>query len=234
MNNSGSATPEEIAAIGVFAGLPSDALQDLARAASRRPLRAGELVFRQGDRPARFHALLSGWVRIQQAGTDGELSVIRFVGPGELFGSFAMFAGDGYPADASAAGEAVELSWTEAQIRKLMARHSEVAVNLVTVAARRLAELQERLREISTQPAEQRIANALLRLAQKAGQQAANGQVDIVLPFVRKDLAAMSATTFYTASRVMSGWQRKGIAVTSGRRVSILAPAELRRIAEGC
>ena len=91
MKGPDTAEPEEIAAIGVFAGLPKDALQDIARTAvARRRLVKGELIFRQGDRPARCHAVLSGWVRILQAGTDGELSVLRFVGRGELFGAFAM------------------------------------------------------------------------------------------------------------------------------------------------
>lgn len=233
MKGPDTAEPEEIAAIGVFAGLPKDALQDIARTAVRRRLVKGELIFRQGDRPARCHAVLSGWVRILQAGTDGELSVLRFVGRGELFGAFAMFTGDGYPADATAVGEATELSWAEAHVRELIGHHSEVALNLVVVAARRLAELQERMREISTQPAEQRIANALLRVARNGGKQCDDGKIDILLPFARKDLAAMSATTLYTTCRVISAWTRKGIVASTGRRVSVTLPDELARIGDG-
>jgi CRP-like cAMP-binding protein len=222
-----------VKSIGVFAGLSAQALHDCADCAVQRRLRKGEPVLHQGDRPARFHALRSGWVRIMQAGRDGELSVIRFVGPGELFGAFAIFTGQGYPADATAITESVELSWSEADLRQLIDRHPAIAINLVTLAARRLAELQERVREISTLPAEQRIANTLMRLARKGGKRRADGGVDILLPLLRKDIAAMSATTLYTASRVLSGWARQGLISATAGRLSIMHPWGLERIAEG-
>ena len=227
------AEAEEIGAIGVFAGLTPHALQDIADKTVRRPLAKGERIFNQGDRPARFHALLSGWVRILQAGTDGELTVIRFVGPGELFGAFAMFTDGAYPADATAAIESVELSWSEAHLRQLIERHPAIALNLVALAARRLAELQERVREVSTQPAEQRIANALLRLARKSGKRNDDGRIEILFPLIRKDVAAMSATTLHTASRVMAAWERRGIVTSSARRILLMAPTELMRIGDG-
>lgn len=219
--------------LSAFAGLAPQALQECVEGAVRRTLKKGEPVFHQGDRPARFHALLSGWVRILQAGADGELSVIRIVGAGELFGSFAMFSGNAYPADAIAAADGIELSWSETQFRQLMERYPAIAVNLVTIASQRLLELQERLREISTQPAERRIASALLRLARKGSKQHNDGRLEILLPLVRKDIAALAATTLYTASRTMAAWEREGIVASSARRISIRLPSDLRRIADG-
>lgn len=228
-----SAQADDVEQIGVFRGLPQSSLEDCAARAVTRSLAKGEAIFHQGDKPVRLHALASGWVRIMQAGADGELSVIRFVGPGELFGAFAIFTGGGYPADAHAAAESIELSWSEAHLRELLERYPSIAVNLLTVAARRLGELQERVREISTQPAEQRIANALLRLARKGGEQHADGHVDILSPLVRKDIAAVSRTTLHTASRVMSAWERAGIVVSRRGLISINLLTKLQRIADG-
>jgi len=150
-----------------------------------------------------------------------------------LFGSFAIFTDQSYPADATASTDAVELSWSEADFRQLIDRHPAIAMNLLTLAARRLAELQERVREISTQQAPQRIANTLLRLAHKGGKRSADGRIDIPMPLLRKDIAAMSATTLHTASRVLSAWARLGLISATARRVSIMRPSGLERIAEG-
>jgi CRP-like cAMP-binding protein len=228
-----TAAVEDVARIRIFAGLPTAALQEWTERAVRRPLAKRESIFHQGDRPARLHALASGWVRILQAGADGEQSVIRLVGPGELFGAFAMFTDAGYPADATAAEDSLELSWSEAHVRELMGRHPSIAVDLLAVAARRLLELQERVREISTQRAEQRIASALLRLARRAGERHSDGSVDILAPLVRKDIAAVSRTTLYTASRTMSQWQRAGIVASRRGRIAISSPEKLKRIADG-
>jgi CRP-like cAMP-binding protein len=223
----------DVATIAVFGGIGAQALQDCADCAVRRTLARGETSFSQGDAPPRFHALLSGSVRVAQSGADGELCVMRFIGPGGLFGSFAIFTDAAYPADALALADSVELSWSAAHIRQLMERHPAIATNLLILAARRLTELQERVREISTQPADQRIANTLLRLARKNGRKLDDGRIEILFPLVRRDVAAISATTLHTASRVMAAWERKSLISSAGKRISLRSIAELSRIGDG-
>jgi CRP-like cAMP-binding protein len=223
---------EDVAAIGIFEGLGREALEDCARHAVRRALPRRLLVFAQGEPCARFQALLSGGIRISQGGAEGGQALIRFVGPGEPFGSFGMFVDGCYPAEANAVAASVELSWSKAQFHQLVERHPSVAMNLVTLAARRLAELQERLREITTLPAEQRIANALLRLSRDNGRCLSDGRVEIAWPLTRKDVADISATALHTASRVMARWERGGIIQSDRKRVTIESVAELTRIVE--
>jgi CRP/FNR family transcriptional regulator, nitrogen oxide reductase regulator len=223
---------QEVAAIGTFQGLGAEALEECANLAVRRPLAAGRVVFGQGEPGTRFHALLSGWIRISQAGRDGGQALMRFVGPSEPFGSFGMFADGCYPAEATAVADSIELSWSEAHFRQLVERHPAIAINLLRLAAGRLAELQDRLREITTQPAEQRIASALLRLAARNGRRLEQGGIEIAWPLSRKDIAAVAATALYTASRIMARWERKGIVASSRRRVSIRSPGELARIGD--
>lgn len=219
----------DVAGVEVFSGLDADAQEACASLGVRRSLSAGRLIFSQGEPGARFHALLSGWVRISQAGPEGEQTLIRFIGPGELFGAFAIFTEGAYPAEGIAASESVEISWSEPHIRQLIERYPRIAMNMVALAGRRLAELQERLREIATQPAEQRIANALLRLAERS-HRVEDGAIELEWPLTRKDIAALSATTLYTASRLMARWQRQNIVRSVGRRISVLAAHELARV----
>ena len=66
----------------------------------------------------------------KQEGTfrDGGQLVVRFVGPGEMFGTMALFTDRQYPAEAVSVVDSIEVSWTEAAlldlIRELLAhRH---------------------------------------------------------------------------------------------------------------
>lgn len=222
---------QELGTIGAFEGLPPGALEDCAALALRQMLPRQRTIFRQGDEPVRFHALVSGWVRILQAGADGELAVVRFIGPAEVFGSFALFNTGGYPADAVTVVDSVELSWSELHMAHLIQKYPGIAINLVSIAARRLSELQERVREISTQPAEQRIANVLLRLAAR-GTLAAGDRAEIPVPFMRKDIASLAATTLYTASRTLAGWRRTGLVDFENQLATINSLKQLRRIAD--
>lgn len=224
------ASAAEVAAIGVFEGLSPEALEDCAAHAVRRVLPTRRTVFRQGERCERFQALLSGCIRISQSGRDGGLALMRFVGPGEPFGFFGMLVDGCYPAEASTLATSIELSWSKGDFHQLIGRHASVVVGLTTLAARRLADLQERLREITTLRAEERIANALVRLARAQGRQLADGGLEIAWPVTRKDVAALSATSLYTASRVLSRWERDGLIRSAAKQVTINSVSNLRHI----
>jgi CRP-like cAMP-binding protein len=95
----------------------------------------------------------------------------------------------------------------------------------------RLKEAQERLRELSTQRAERRVAHAVLRLAHQAGQTTAEGTM-IEFPLRRKDVANISGTTLHTASRILTAWEKAGLLVSNSQRVTIRKRSAIQRIAD--
>ncbi len=224
-------SPQSLADADLFLGLPLSVLETVARAARPRRVQSGTRIFNQGDEGVRAHAVIEGSVRISQSGSDGAQVVVRFIGPGETFGTVALFTDHCYPADATALGETVEASWSEAELLDLMTRHPQIAINAIRIIGRRLQEMQNRTRELATQRAERRIAQALIRLAQQSGRGAPAGTA-IPFPLRRKDVADVAGTTLHTASRILTGWERAGLLVSQGRRLTIRSPSELLRIAE--
>jgi CRP-like cAMP-binding protein len=231
MASDSQGSPQALADIDLFAGLPVAALQAVAAAARQRRMASGTRIFGQGDDQVRAHAVISGGVRISQTGSDGAQVVVRFIGPGEMFGTIALFTDGLYPADATALAETVEASWSESQIMALMARYPQIAVNAIRIAGKRLQEVQERMRELATQPVERRVAHALIRLARQSGHRETGGMT-IHFPLRRKDVAEVAGTTLYTASRILTGWEKAGLLTSHRRRLMIRNTAELLRIAE--
>ncbi|MCW5571137.1 MAG: winged helix-turn-helix domain-containing protein, partial [Steroidobacteraceae bacterium] len=88
----------------------------------------------------------------------------------------------------------------------------------------------ERVRELTTLRAEQRLALAVLRLAAQAGRETAGGHT-IGLPLRRRDVAEFSGTTLYTASRALAAWQKAGLLATCRGQLTICDASGLRRIA---
>src|SRR3546814_13209523 len=105
-----------LADIALFAALPPAVLEEAAAMARARPLPRGLRIFDQGEPAGRAHALLSGGVRITQAGSDGEEILVRLIGSGEIFGCVPVLTDGLYPADATAIVDAVELSWDPAHL----------------------------------------------------------------------------------------------------------------------
>lgn len=182
-----------------------------------RAVRRRTPLFRQGDGNVRAHLCLSGWVRISQTGADGDELVLRFIMPGDIFGTVALFTDSHYPADARAITDVVEASWTPADLLQAMQTSPEIAINTIRIIGDRLQQTQIRLRHAVAHSAGQRIAQTLLALGQQSGM-AANPRWQIPFPLRRKDIADLAGTTIYTASRTLNGWRKRGI-ITAERRV---------------
>lgn len=223
---------DAIADIALLVALPGDVLSDAAAAARVRHLARDARIFDQGEPAGRAHALLSGCVRISQAGSDGEEILVRLIGPGEIFGCVPILTDGLYPADAIVMADAVEISWDPADLLALMQRHSGLALNMVAILGQRLGEAQERLRELATQSADRRVAHTLLRLMDQAGCRTGDG-IRIDFPLRRKDIADIAGTTLHTASRILAGWERRGLLVSQNQHLILSSPIDLRRIAEG-
>jgi CRP/FNR family transcriptional regulator, nitrogen oxide reductase regulator len=225
-------SPQRFAASDLFAGLPISVLEGVAGAARRRKAPRGMRIFNQGDEGVRAHVVIEGGVKISQTGSDGGEVVVRFIGPGETFGTVALFTDRRYPADATALIDTLEASWSEPELLNLMRRYPEIAVNAVRIIGKRLQEAQNRMRELATQRAERRIAHALVRLALQFGR-SADAETAIPFPLRRKDVADVAGTTLHTASRILTGWEKAGHLASHRRRITIRNPSELLRIAEG-
>ncbi|GAB1715501.1 MAG: transcriptional regulator, Crp/Fnr family [Nitrobacter sp.] len=188
-------------------------------------------MFNQGETRVRAHVLIDGWIRISQSGSDGAQIVVRFIGPGDIFGAISLFTDRRYPADADTLTDATEVSWSDRALLDLMNNHPQIAINAVRIVGRRLQEVQHRVRELATQRAERRVAHALLRLLRQVGATTPRGIV-IRFPLRRRDIADIAGTTLYSASRILSGWEKAGWLKTLDRRIAVESLSELMRIAE--
>jgi CRP-like cAMP-binding protein len=115
-----------------------------------------------------------------------------------------------------------------------------LSFDLMNLMTSYIQEMQARYRELATEKVEQRVANALIRLAGQSGIKRRPEQVEgsekeagIELSFSRQDVAEMTGTTLYTVSRLLSDWERKGFIKTGREKITIINPHELVRIADG-
>jgi CRP/FNR family transcriptional regulator, nitrogen oxide reductase regulator len=133
-----------------------------------------------------------------------------------------------YPATATATIDSVVLAWTAAQFERLLRCYPQLAANALAVVGGRAEQMLQRLREFTTETVEQRIARILVRFAKQSGSKP-DRQRELVLKISRQDLAELSDTTMFTASRVISAWSRAGI--VEGGRGSIRL-VDLKRLSQ--
>jgi CRP-like cAMP-binding protein len=215
----------------LFQGIDSSALTGIAAAGQPRAVRAGAFFFFQDAPASRLYVLLTGRVKFTQVTATGQQVLVRLAGPGEVFGTVAALGDAVYAASAQAVGPCTALGWESAVMAGLLEQYPRLALNALRFLAGRLREFQDRSRELATERAEQRVAHALLRLADQLGRAVPDGLL-LDLPLTRQDIAELTGTTLFTASRILRRWEQAGL-ISSGRaQVVLRQPDALRRLAE--
>lgn len=217
--------------VRMFAGLPEATLAAIATRTRARRVPTGSFVFLEGDEAREVSLLAQGRVKVVRETEDGREVILRLIQPGEIFGGAGGWGEERYPASAVALRDAVVLQIPAADFTDLVEHQRDFALAVIQELGRRLREAEARIRDLQTQRAEQRLARALLRLANRTGVRTAAG-IEIGLPLTRQDLAEYSGTTLSTASRTLSHWDQLGLIVAGRGRVTIVKTHALVSIAE--
>ena len=220
-----------IVALPAFASMDAQALDDILALA--RPLRAekGVALFDQGQKAEEFFLLLNGRLRVTRVTPQGQQVVVRFVGPGDMFGVAMAINSAIYPGTATAVVDSLALVWPNTAWTGLVSRHPALALNTMETLGSRLQDSQTRILEMSTQQVEKRVAHAILRLANQAGRKTETG-ILIDFPISRQDIAEMTGTTLHTVSRILSAWEEKGLVESGRQRITVCDPHGLVMLAE--
>lgn len=213
----------------LLAGLTGAQRREMLASAQIRTVEAGEVLFHQGDAATSFYFLTDGRIKLTQLSAEGEELLVRFITSGQPLAAISLLRDRTYPVTATAAVKSRLLSWSGSRLERLTREVPGVLRVAGEAMADHMEEVTGRLREVSTERVAQRLARALLRLAEQVGRPVEEG-VLLDVPLSRRDLAEMTGTTLYTVSRQLSKWESEGWVVTGRERVVLREPERLAAV----
>ena len=227
-------SPKELKQVIVFQHATDDDLNLILKNSITRSMEEGGFFFLQGDEATYLYILTTGQVKLMQSNPNGQQVNLRTIYPWQMFGALGAVRTDGatYPAAAQTLEDSTALAIPSLFLRSMLETRPYLSIDLMNLMTTYIQEMQARYRELATEKVEQRVANALVRLAGQAGIKSQK-EAGIELSFSRQDVAEMTGTTLYTVSRLLSDWERKGIIKTGREKIIVLKPHDLVRIAEG-
>ncbi len=227
-------SPKELKQVIVFQHATDDDLNLILKNSITRSMEEGGFFFLQGDEATYLYILTTGQVKLMQSNPNGQQGNLRTIYPWQMFGALGAVRTDGatYPAAAQTLEDSTALAIPSLFLRSMLETRPYLSFDLMNLMTTYIQEMQARYRELATEKVEQRVANALVRLAGQAGIKSQK-EAGIELSFSRQDVAEMTGTTLYTVSRLLSDWERKGIIKTGREKIIVLKPHDLVRIAEG-
>ncbi len=130
--------------IPLFAALPHNEFRHLAATLHPIDVKAGAILFREGDCGDHFYIVAAGQVEVFKALGTGEEHLLNISGPGDFIGEMSLVSDEGRrTATVRAASHARLLEMSRADFERLVREQPRLAYELVRVLSGRLAASQD-------------------------------------------------------------------------------------------
>lgn len=200
----------------------SDAVLSAAR---QQRFLANSVVTNQGHPASHIYMVLTGAARSFFLTNTGHKLHVYSYPAGEMFGGMALVARTSeYIVSTEAVKDSYVLVWDRTSIRRLIHRYPQLMDNALSIASEYLNVTIAAQVALSCHSARQRLAETLVGMASGIGRRVAGG---IELHVRNEELASAASITTFTASRIMSEWQRDGLLTKSRGKVLLPFPERL-------
>jgi len=183
-------------------------------AAKKRTLKAGETLFRLGDKTEGFYEVVTGRVRMSRVDRSDHELVLFVAGPGETIAEASLYA-PAYHCDAIAGSDAQVLLYPKRAVLAAFARDATAAQAFTAMLARQVMNLRTRIEQRNIRSARERLRHFLILNAGADGR-------SVALRGTLKELAAELGLTHEALYRTLAALERAGEIRRGGGRIMLL------------
>jgi CRP/FNR family transcriptional regulator, nitrogen oxide reductase regulator len=218
-------TLKHLVAPHFFEAINQDAIAVILLQAQSRQFQVGRTIIVGGDTATHLFLVRTGKVKYYRQSINGEEVLLQWLTPGDVFGLGTLVKNPpAYVGSAEALSDCDVVVWKHEIIRKLTVKYPQLSENALRIVLHYLKNYADRHVGVVTKSVEQRLAGTLLKLGHSSGTVHPGG---IEVHATNAQLAALSDVSYFTASRLLNAWQRKGLVRKHRGKVLLLAPESL-------
>jgi CRP/FNR family transcriptional regulator, nitrogen oxide reductase regulator len=178
-----------------------------------------------GDKAEQLFVVLTGRIKYSRLTTEGDDITLRLFTPGECFGLATLLPNPlNYLGSAEAVFAGELLVWNHDTISQLSDRYPQLKSNALLIALHLLGTLSDRHVGLFEGGASLRLARALIDVGRRSGEIRPQG-IDVHI--TNEQLGSLADVSRFTASRVLSDWNRAGVITKQRNVVHIHSPEGL-------
>lgn len=196
--------------------------------ASRRKIRRGETLFRNGEKFVSLYAIRTGFFKTCVASEDGRYQVTGFQMAGEIIGLDGI-VNDNHTCDAVALEDAEVCVMPFDRIEELSREVSSLQHHVHKIMSREIVREHGVMLLLGSMRAEERLAAFLLNLVQRLHARGFS-QSELILRMSREEIGSFLGMKIETVSRTFSKFVEEGIVEVKQRHVRILKAETLKGI----
>ncbi len=204
---------------GAIPGAIEDPLSLLPRAPVRE-FAAGTPIYRPEDRPDSLFLIIDGRVKVSRLAGESPETILDFYHKDDFFGESAFLGAGRRGEQALALDRTSVMSWSAAELSRLMTRSPALGPALLRVVAEKLAEANDRIQGFCLDPIHRRLVKGLLHLARRFGEPAEGSRLRLA-PTTHEQLARYVGTSREIVTQSMNQFRRQGLLDYSRRGVDV-------------
>ncbi len=178
-----------------------------------------ELLFHPEDNAETLYLILRGAVRLYRLGANAREITLDVHGVGMLLGVSMLIPGERYGVYAESMDDTEALLLGQEALQRLMRVQPAVGVALTEHMTRQTRGVQERLSGLVFLEVSQRLALALLNLAEREGPWPEGGALPLRERVSHQDLAHVVGSTRETITKLLGDFRARGLLDLGYRRI---------------
>jgi CRP/FNR family transcriptional regulator len=171
--------------------------------------RKDQVIYNQDQPSASVYLVIDGKVKVYRIADDGRAVVVDIYQPDEFFGESALLNSPTRGEQALALENTKLMTWRTSEIEELVLQRPRLAVALLQILVQRSIDFGHRIESFSVDNIERRLARTLVRFAERLGQKAGDGSVEM-MPFTHELLSQYVGTSREIVTHHMNHFRRQG------------------------
>ena len=208
-----------------FEGIRHSDRASILAAAAWRQFSKTSIPTHQGDNASQVFLLVKGSARFFFLTPQGQKVYLIWLKSGDIFGGASMLINSSlYLVSTEVAKGSRTFIWQRDTIRSLAARFPRLLENALSIGYDQMTWYVARHLSLIAHSAQERLAHVLIGLSDGVGQKLPDG---IHLHITNEQLANTANISIFTASRLLSTWQRKNILKKRRNQIILRYPEQL-------
>ena len=204
-----------LAGVPLFKALDAAALARLAACTTRRPLKRGETLFRQGEAARAMYVVAYGEIKLSSATPARGSRLTGIVGPGQSFGEPVMFLERPTLVQAQAAADTLVLQVPKEAVFAELEHNPKFARRMIAGLSQRVERLVHELDRQALGSGSERFVAYLLRHGRD------DTSLVLTLPATKAEIASQLNLTPEHFSRILRDLAAAGLLQVAGRRITV-------------
>ena len=195
---------------------------------------ARQVLLREHEPTAHVLVLLSGWTKVTSAAVNGYEALLALRGPGDIVGEGAAVSGRRRSATVTALGRVDTLAIPADRFEALLDERPAITRKLLALVSDRTRDSDRRRVQYGALNVQERLALLLLELSRGHGQEHGEGNEDgvpLTPGLTQTEMAGSVGASREAVARLLADLRARGIVRTERRKVVVMKPEVLRRMA---